>query len=1246
MVNMTAGDFQFAPWVAVRPTGEFVVTWTSDGQDGSGYGVFARMFDAAAQPVTGEIAVNTTTTNEQLFSRIDLVDDGRFVIVWEGNAGTPHGDYGVFGRRFAADGSPAGPEFLVTVFPAGYQGYPDVAMDARGGFTVVWYSNTQDGNGLAVMARRYDTVATPLGGEFIVNISTIGTQSQQAVAGSPDGSFVVAWQGPGDGSGYGIFARRYVPSATLSGIKFESPGNTPVEGLTVFYDLDGDGIRDANEPTTVTDVNGQYTLRDLPGGSFAVVEQVPGGYAPLPGYGPSYGLTMLDGAFVVGYNYFNDRVLNIGGDRTANENSAVPFTANVFAPGTWSYLWLVNGVPVLGPSGPNFNFVPPDNGTYTVAVSVTDGVTTYVDTARVFAVNVLPDFTLAGAVSVPEGSPLLLDLMPVDAAGDVLFFEWFVDNVLDATKTSATATFSWPENGAHTVRVRVRDDDDPTWVERTIAVTVTNADPQSLSITPSANLAEGDAITLTGAFTDPGSLDTHTLAWMVKSPGGATVASGFGTQITWTPADNGAYVATFLVTDDDGGMTSTTSTITVTNVAPQAVVIAGLVSVYEAESADFGVSFTDAGTADTHTVAWQVRDAGNAVVASGSGMNFSWVPTFSGIYTVSATVTDDDGGATVATPVTLIVRNVVPRQVNAGPNVAGPENTAILLTGTWRDPGISYEEFAATWVVTDAINAVVATGDGATMSFVPPDDGVYTATMTVLNVLTGQSASASRMVTATNVAPTGVFVVPGTGTAGQPVAFVVNSPVDATGDLLAGLHYAFDFTNDGIFDVGTGTYAGSPNSSSTSFAYSNPGTYTARVRVLDKDGGATEYTGSVTIVSATPPTATIAINQPTLNSAKVGADALVLTATFDQAMNTSVAPAFSFPVENPGSAIVFASGTWTSATTYQAKYNLVDLDTQLANIDIRLTGGVDTNGLVQTTADLADAITIDTADPTVVSIVRADATPTASGAVHWTVTFSEPVAGVSTSHFALSGTGLAGASLVSVAGAGTTWTVTANTGADGTLGMDLASGSGIADSAANPLSGAPVAGPAYSVDKPQPVITGIVINGGATQRSRVLSVQVNFDSHVTFTGTAAAAFELRRQSDSALPALIASVDDSGTGTVVTLTFSGSTAVDSSSLADGRYTLTAFASKISNTFGSLDGNADGAGGDDYTLVGDTTNKLFRLFGDADGSGQVTSSDFLAFRLAFLSSSAAFDYNGSGSVDSSDFLAFRLRFLQSV
>jgi len=175
-----------------------------------------------------------------------------------------------------------------------------------------------------------------------------------------------------------------------------------------------------------------------------------------------------------------------------------------------------------------------------------------------------------------------------------------------------------------------------------------------------------------------------------------------------------------------------------------------------------------------------------------------------------------------------------------------------------------------------------------------------------------------------------------------------------------------------------------------------------------------------------------------------------------------------------------------------------------------------------------------------------------------------------------------------------------------------------------------------------PRVSSVVINAGAVQRSRVTQLTVNFDQAVTLPANPADAFQLKHLPDNAAVTLAASVS----GNAVTLTFTGGS-VNGTSLADGRYTLTVLASKVSAGGGSLDGNGDGTGGDDYVLVGTPANGLFRLFGDNDGDGDVDAQDFGAFRAAFGgTSNLNFDADGDGDVDAADFGAFRARFGSSV
>ena len=64
---------------------------------------------------------------------------------------------------------------------------------------------------------------------------------------------------------------------------------------------------------------------------------------------------------------------------------------------------------------------------------------------------------------------------------------------------------------------------------------------------------EGGVVELIGSFTDPGSIDTHTLHWRVTDGGGRVVAEGHDAALRFTPPRAGVYAATFTVVDGSGG---------------------------------------------------------------------------------------------------------------------------------------------------------------------------------------------------------------------------------------------------------------------------------------------------------------------------------------------------------------------------------------------------------------------------------------------------------------------------------------------------------------------------------------------------------------------------------------------------------------------------------------------------------------------------------------------------------------------
>ncbi len=190
---------------------------------------------------------------------------------------------------------------------------------------------------------------------------------------------------------------------------------------------------------------------------------------------------------------------------------------------------------------------------------------------------------------------------------------------------------------------------------------------------------------------------------------------------------------------------------------------------------------------------------------------------------------------------------------------------------------------------------------------------------------------------------------------------------------------------------------------------------------------------------------------------------------------------------------------------------------------------------------------------------------------------------------------------------------------------------------------------AFEIQAVAATVTGVGINSklltpvDKAQRSYVSDVAITFSSIVTFTGTPEAAFTLNKVGGGSVT-LSANVNNTGPGTVVTLTFIGGS-VNSTSLADGRYALHVLSAGITG----------GLAGGDFIFdepaapAALDTAKIFRNFGDFTGDGAVSSNDFIQFRLALGSTSPPFqlfDFDNDGAVAASDFIQFRLRFGGSI
>jgi hypothetical protein len=85
--------------VAVDGSGNFIVVWRSSLQDQSAFGTYAQRYESSGVPLGAEFRVNTYTTNNQWNPSVAAVASGDFVVVWESDLQDGSG-LGVFGQRY------------------------------------------------------------------------------------------------------------------------------------------------------------------------------------------------------------------------------------------------------------------------------------------------------------------------------------------------------------------------------------------------------------------------------------------------------------------------------------------------------------------------------------------------------------------------------------------------------------------------------------------------------------------------------------------------------------------------------------------------------------------------------------------------------------------------------------------------------------------------------------------------------------------------------------------------------------------------------------------------------------------------------------------------------------------------------------------------------------------------------------------------------------------------------------------
>ncbi|NBJ11494.1 hypothetical protein [Microvirga arsenatis] len=207
-VNTHTDGVQDASSITMLSNNNWIVTWTSENQDGDGYGIYQQQYYADGTPIGGEQRVNTTTAGSQADPSVTALVDGGWIVTW--TSYSPDGSEAeIYQQRYRADGTARDGEVRVNTFTADQQAEPTVTALPFGGWVVTWTSRDQDGSGWGIYQQRYDSNGNPLlTTDERVNTTLQSDQSSPSITTLADGGWVVTWTSS-NGSTTDIFQQRY-----------------------------------------------------------------------------------------------------------------------------------------------------------------------------------------------------------------------------------------------------------------------------------------------------------------------------------------------------------------------------------------------------------------------------------------------------------------------------------------------------------------------------------------------------------------------------------------------------------------------------------------------------------------------------------------------------------------------------------------------------------------------------------------------------------------------------------------------------------------------------------------------------------------------------------------------------------------------------------------------------------------------------------------------------------------------------
>ncbi|QDV46218.1 hypothetical protein Enr13x_61270 [Stieleria neptunia] len=535
-----------------------------------------------------------------------------------------------------------------------------VAVDGLGNSIVTWIDYSADLNGTAVMAQRFDATGAKLGGQFQVNVNTVGDQTLPVVTADASGRFAIAYVSA-DADGTGIYVRRYdasgaaidaadilVNAGSQAGnqtnvsiasnsanqivLSWESSGAT--EGIFARnFDYTSTPAGNALSTTLLTvdtDSPAENAVIDInEGGRFVVLwKDGSAAYARKYDFGSA---TALNSKLDVNYPGAIDRQLAIA--VKPNNDYIVVYREDTFvAQGIWTRTVQDDGTLIF-----------PER---IISASSAEAPSIAMDAAGNYVISFLQ----------LDGSGLGVKSVAFNAAETQIGSVTSVSQSTSGSQINASVAMHdldnfvvvWSGQGDQTGQV----DSAGVFARQYGTAVVGNTAPVAdLSAGAPYTISEGGSLSLNGSNSSDANGDTLTFAWDLDNDGNfgetdepttATASVDWATLSSFGIDDDGTYTIGLQVDDGNGGVTTQTTTITVNNTAPS-LIVSGNASVAQGATYTLNLSANDPG--DDTLAEWRV-DWGDGTITTHAGTATSVNHTYNvaGLTrNILVSATDEDG---------------------------------------------------------------------------------------------------------------------------------------------------------------------------------------------------------------------------------------------------------------------------------------------------------------------------------------------------------------------------------------------------------------------------------------------------------------------------------------------------------------------------------------------------------------------------------------------------------------------------